>query len=117
MRGPHTAVKRSPCSLKQRKPVQKQQTQHSQKMLNGIRKKIHEQNELLMKDIENIKKKGQTKILELKNSVKLKNEIASVVKQREDRINDLEERKFEIKSYTRTRIKNKNGGGSSWTRD
>ena len=40
-----------------------------------------------MKDIENIKK-GQTKILELKNSVnELKNEIASVVKQREDRIN------------------------------
>ena len=40
-----------------------------------------------MIDIENIKK-GQTKILELKNSVnELKNEIASVVKQREDRIN------------------------------
>ena len=40
----------------------------------------------------------------------LKNEIASVVKQRENRTNDLEERHFEIKSYTRTRIKNKNEG-------
>ncbi|CAM9916482.1 unnamed protein product [Rangifer tarandus platyrhynchus] len=68
-----------------------------------------------MKDIKNIKK-GQTKILELKNSVnELKNEIASVVKQREDRINDLEERNFEIKSYTRTKIKNKNEGrGLPW---
>ena len=36
--------------------MQNQQSQHSQKMLSGIRKKIHEQNELLMKDIENIKK-------------------------------------------------------------
>ena len=68
-----------------------------------------------MKDSENIKK-GQTKILELKNSVnELKNEIASVVKQREDRTNDLEERNFEIKSYTRTRTKNKNEGrGLHW---
>ena len=89
MRSPHTAVKSSPYSLKQRKPVQKQQIQHCQKKkkLNDIREKTHEQNELLMKDTENIKK-GQTKILELKNSVnELKNEIASVVKQREDRIN------------------------------
>ena len=45
----------------------------------------------------------------------LKNEIASVVKQRENRTNDLEERHFEIKSYTRTRIKNKNEGrGRHW---
>lgn len=87
--------------------------QEELKIAQDVRKRIHEQNELFVKEIENIKK-GPTEILELTNSMNgIKNateSICSRVEQMEDRISDLEERNFEVKNYTRTKIQNKNEG-------